>query len=276
MRSFVPAVSAALLLGAAPLSLGMNQHACLAQHAAVLAIAVENPWDDLVDMLCGGTGDTIPGVPRDLAWQISLRDKTTGQITTVSSNNSTYDLSISPTWLGVVIEFGDVQSVALPAGVQLDVDVEIKLDFANAPGLLSMNLSSEAYGPGAANTSIYSVQFPVVDVNATDQYDLAWPIGTGIVFENAVNDLLLSVLGNFTRHPGPASMQWLVPLSERPRVPHAVVLHVHAGSGRRLQGVRPRDARRRRPVLGPPRPVRQPEPAVVPAALPHRPRRRRR
>lgn len=179
--------------------------------AVPLSLALVAPdgdcWDDMANLMCGGgAGLTLPGTPRALHWAVAIRNKATGQVTTVSSEDATFNYSIQPSWLGIEVHFFDIQSPALPPDVHIEVDA--RFGWAGDFGLVAASLDAELSGPGVGNASIYSVTFPIVEVNALPEDKLTWPIGTGVVLDNALVHPLTGLLSNFTRHPGQASMQW--------------------------------------------------------------------
>ncbi len=162
--------------------------------------------DDLVSICQGGQCSNIPGTVRALDWRIALRDHLTTQVTTVSSDTSTYDIDVDFESGAIVLEYENIESPNLPAGIELEVDVRI--GFGGDLFLVSLKLDARIESIGESTHSISSVTFPVVDVNATAEYDLTWPIGTGAVLENVLSHPLAFLPTNFYRHPGPASMQW--------------------------------------------------------------------
>ncbi|MBI4882258.1 MAG: hypothetical protein HY812_21740, partial [Planctomycetes bacterium] len=170
-------------------------------------LAPPNAMVERLAALCRGDKlAAVPGETSALHWSIDLRQKRGGSIATVSSLTATYRLRITPFSGGYLVEWSSIQDPALPQGLALDVQATI----VTSPDaeLAALRLSAWLSGPAAPEHSLYAATFPLIDVVVDPHDDLAWPVGTGAVLEDALTHPLLAIPPDWTTHPGTASMQW--------------------------------------------------------------------
>ncbi len=170
-------------------------------------LTAPNAMVERLAALCRGDKlAAVPGEVNAFHWSLEIRQKRGGGIATVSSQTATYRLRITPFSSGYLVEWSSIQDPALPQGLGLAVQATI----LTSPDieLAALRLCAWLSGPAAAEHSLYAATFPLVDVVVDPHDDLAWPVGTGAVLEDALTHPLTALPPGWTSHPGTASMQW--------------------------------------------------------------------